>query len=338
MRKFYALLAGLFCLAGSNISARNSTPDVANFTFVVNAPNNDVVFTNTSILSTIGTTPGLRRAIWSFGDGSRAITPPLDGTQHHYQSAGTYTVCLRIFSYTPNLNDSVLTGEVCKTVVIESICRAGFETAATASTPLGRYFIAQPSHNQNKKPVRICWAFGDGRDTCIQYLTSYTGAYSVNHVYAQPGNYNVCVTIQYDAGCQAQSCHLVEIIAPDACAANFERVEIGSTVNPQTAIFRALPSHNHDKKPVRICWTFGDGSSRFGAISFSGGNRRRRGDRLRQEHVERVRRVRIAEAIDRHRQHESLGDAGAEIIALILVGIHHHVIVGAIYCADRGVV
>ena len=203
MRKFYALLAGLFmCLAVSNISAQTSTPDVANFTFVVNAPNNDVVFTNTSTISTIG---GFRRAFWSFGDGTVAITPPLAGTQHHYQSAGTYTVCLKIFRYEPNLNDSVLTAQICKTVVIETNCRANFESPgiSTSNTPLGRYFVAQPWHNQNKKPTRICWTFGDGRDTCIQYPANYTGVYGVFHLYSQPGNYNVCVTIQYDGGCHA---------------------------------------------------------------------------------------------------------------------------------------
>ena len=260
MRKLYALLAGLFmCLAGSNISAQISTPDVANFTFVVNAPTNDVVFTNTSVLSNVGTTPSLRRAYWSFGDGTGVMTPPLAGTQHHYQSAGTYTVCLKIYRYSPNLNDSTLSGQICKTVVIETICRANFESLATSANPLGRYFVAQLWHNQNKKPVRICWTFGDGRDTCIQYPANYNGVYGVHHLYAQPGNYNVCVNIQYEGGCQAQSCRTIEIIEPDNCRANFERLEIATTANPLTATFKALPWHNNNKKPVRICWEFGDG-------------------------------------------------------------------------------
>ncbi len=260
MRKFYALLAGLFmCLAGSNISAQISTPDVANFTFVVNAPNNDVVFTNTSTISTAG---GFRRAFWSFGDGSGVMTPPLAGTQHHYQSAGTYTVCLKIFRYEPNLNDSVLTAQICKTVVIETICRANFESTgiSTSNTPLGRHFVALPWHNQNKKPVRICWTFGDGRDTCIQYPANYTGVYGVFHLYTQPGNYNVCVTIQYDGGCHAQSCRVIEIIVPDICRANFERLPLTSSNNPLSVVYKALPWHNNNKKPARICWQFGDGT------------------------------------------------------------------------------
>ena len=258
MRKLYFLLATLFLsLAGNNVLAQTGATDVANFTFVVNAPNNDVVFTNTSTLST---PDGYRRAFWSFGDGHSVMTQPLQGTQHHYQSAGTYTVCLKIFRYQPNSTDSVLTAQICKTVVIETICRAGFESPATTPTTQGRYFIAQPWHNQNKKPVRICWYFGDGRDTCIQYPANFTGQYAVHHLYAQPGNYNVCVKIQYEGGCEAQNCRTIEVISvPDICGANFERVEVAGTNNPLSVYYKALPSHNNNKKPVRICWTFGDG-------------------------------------------------------------------------------
>ncbi len=255
MRKLYALLAGLL-LSLASINAKTVTPDVANFTFVVDAPNNNLVFTNTS---TIGSEPGERKAFWSFGDGSGQMTGPLQGTQHHYQSAGTYNVCLRIYRYRPNLNDSVLSAEVCKTVVIETVCHANFQTLSVASSPLGKYFVAQPFHNQNKKPVRICWQFGDGRDTCINYQTTYNGPYAVYHLYSQPGNYNVCVNILYDGGCQANHCHNVQVGNPDSCRADFERLPPVANANPLHATFKALPWHSNNKPPVYICWKFGDG-------------------------------------------------------------------------------
>jgi PKD repeat protein len=258
MRKLSALLlAWLFiCLAGSKLSAQTSSPDVANFTFVVTAPNNNVVFTNTS---TLGAEPGERQAVWTFGDGNSATTGPLQGTQHTYQTAGTYTVCLKIYRRSPNGTAPVLSAQICKTVVIETTCRANFESPGTTSSPTGRYFVAIPWHNENKKPVRICWNFGDGRDTCIQYPASHTGAYAVFHQYAQPGTYNVCVNILYDGGCQATKCNTITITEPDNCRADFERIQVSPTVNPLHATFKALPWHNNDKKPVRICWTFGDG-------------------------------------------------------------------------------
>jgi PKD repeat protein len=259
MRKLYALLAGfLLSLAGNNILANAVPPDVANFTFTIN-PGNNVDFTNTSVL---GSEPGLRKAFWSFGDGTGAVTPPLQGIQHHYQAAGTYTVCLKIFRYLNNLNDSVLSAQICKTIVLQNsaVCGANFETVNVASTPLGKYFVAQPSHSQNKKPVRICWTFGDGRDTCIQYASTYTGPYGVHHAYTQSGNYNVCVNILYEGGCQAQNCRTVQIGNPDSCRADFERLPVTTGTTPLNATFKALPWHNNNKKPARICWEFGDGT------------------------------------------------------------------------------
>lgn len=257
MRKRIVLLAGIFlCLVG-NLSAQTVTPDVANFSFTVNAATNDVVFTNTSVL---GNAPGNRKAFWHFGDGSVTQTGPLQGTQHHYANAGTYTVCLKIYRYGFNSNDSVLTASECRTITLSSaVCTANFESPGTTPTGgPGRYFVAEPGHSQNKKPVRICWNFGDGRDTCIQYPASYTGPYGVYHLYNNPGNYNVCVNILYDGGCQATKCKIVEVTGADSCRANFERIELASTANPLQATFKALPWHSNNKKPVYICWSFGD--------------------------------------------------------------------------------
>ncbi|NOT51751.1 MAG: PKD domain-containing protein, partial [Chitinophagaceae bacterium] len=247
-------------LAGTNNANTQPAviPDTANFTLVINAPTNTVVFTNTS---TIGNLPGPRKAYWHFGDGAVQQTPPLQGTQHQYTAPGTYTVCLKIYRYFPNNNDSVLTSQICKTLVIQpsAVCQANFTTVNVASTPLGKYFVAQPSHSQNKKPVRICWNFGDGQDTCIQYPTSYTGNYGVYHQYTQPGLYNVCVNILYEGGCQANKCNNVQVGNPDSCRADFERLPVSATANPLTVIYKALPWHNNNKKPTRICWDFGDG-------------------------------------------------------------------------------
>jgi PKD repeat protein len=264
MRKIYFLLA---CLFTQFSIAFAKSPDVANFTFSVDAPSFNVAFANTS---TLGNEPGNRIAFWSFGDGTNQTTDALHGTQHHYSTAGTYTVCLKIYRYRSNI-DSVVSAEVCKTVVIESLCGADFERlpGASANNPLRVEFRALPLSSNNKKPSKICWTFGDGRDTCINYPENYTGVYTVNHTYLHSDQYEVCVKINYYGGCEARKCKLILVFVPDSCNAGFIRQPGASANNPLRTEFRALPWHSNNKKPSKICWTFGDG--RDTCINYSDG-------------------------------------------------------------------
>jgi hypothetical protein len=97
-----------------------------------------------------------------------------------------------------------------------------------------------------------------GQDTCINYTNAYTGQYVVAHNYQHTGLYEVCVKILYFGGCEARKCKPVQIgERPDSCRADFERIL--TNANPLRVYFRALPWHNNNKKPARICWQFGDG-------------------------------------------------------------------------------
>ncbi|MES1216706.1 MAG: PKD domain-containing protein [Bacteroidota bacterium] len=266
MRKLYALLAWL-CISLVSIPtiAQQPTTDVANFAFSVDASNNNVVFSNTTI---IGDLYGERHAIWTFGDGTSQRTGLHDGTQHHYSTAGTYTVCLKIYRFSNNTNDSVLSAQECKTIVIESLCRANFEFRDSVAhiDPLKHLvrFWAIPFNNSNKPVTQVCWNFGDGSDTCINFSPNIppTSALAIQHTYYQQGPYNVCVKIKYLDGCIAEKCKsvILQNIPPDECNADFEKVQVISTVNPLRTYFKALPKHNNNKKPAVICWTFGDGT------------------------------------------------------------------------------
>ena len=258
MRKLYALLVGLIIgLTGIQATPRPFTADVANFTFTIDATNHNVFFVNTSVL---GNEPGDRKAYWNFGDGVILQTPPLAGTQHHYNNIGTYTVCLSIYRYRSNPHDSVLSAQICKTVVIQDSCRADFERIQpnSSANPLTVTYKALPWHHNNNRPARICWQFGDGRDTCIPYLNVYHGQYTVTHTYAYPGLYEVCVKILYQGGCEARKCKTLQVGRLDTCGADFERVQ-SSANNPLQAYFVAIPHHNNNRKPARVCWQFGDG-------------------------------------------------------------------------------
>lgn len=265
MRKLYALLAGLCFVLTAIPGHAQPANDVANFTFAINAPDNHVVFTNTSTLSNA---PGIRRARWEFGDGTQQWTLPLAGTQHHYQSPGTYTVCLKIYRFNTNTNDSVLSASICKTLTIETICRANFEyrDSLVSTDPLKHLvrFRAIPFHNGNKPVTQVCWKFGDGTDTCINYSPNNPAPnlLTVQHTYYQQGPYNACVRIKYLGDCVAEKCKLVVLQQPpaDSCRADFVRLPLTTVNNPLQVAFKALPWHNKNKKPARICWKFGDGT------------------------------------------------------------------------------
>jgi PKD repeat protein len=254
MRKFYLL----FTLILGFLSHEGLTQDHANFNFSI-GPNNVVNFSNTSVLQSTE----LRRAHWFFGDGTKQVTSPLAGTQHQYANGGVYTVCLKIYKYTSAAaTDSFVTADICKVVTLQNTvadsCGADFTLQPVTASPLSRIFVAAPFHNHTKKPLKICWQFGDGHDTCIYYTTASTGPYTVKHTYAAPGQYNMCVKINYDGGCEKQKCKLETVSLPVVNTCSVQVNEVATTSNILDRHFYATPMLN--AVPLKICWYFGDGT------------------------------------------------------------------------------
>jgi len=202
-----------------------------------------------------------KQICWKFGDGKdTCIQYPEDYTgsylvRHTYREPGQYEVCVKILYY------GGCEAHKCKVIHVGEFCHADFEKLLvnTTDNPLVAHFKALPFHSLNKKPKKICWTFGDGRDTCIEYPENYTGLYGVRHEYERPGRYEVCVKILYYGGCEARKCKVIQIGEPIRCKADFERIPISTTDNPLHVAFKALPWHIEDKKPKEICWKFGDG-------------------------------------------------------------------------------
>jgi len=139
-------------------------------------------------------------------------------------------------------------------------CKADFERIpiSTTNNPLQVAFRAIPSHINNKNPKEICWKFGDGKDTCIQYGEDYSGPYVVHHRYDRPGNYEVCVKILYFGGCEAKKCEVVKVEAPGECRVKL--FELTPSITSLVRGFFASPWSSENKRPVRVCWYFGDGT------------------------------------------------------------------------------
>ncbi len=198
---------------------------------------------------------------WKFGDGTDTCIQYPENYQgpysviHHYQQPGAYEVCVKI------VYQGGCEARKCKEVIVGEFCRADFEKLLLNSSvsPLHVTFKALPWHSQNKKPKKICWTFGDGKDTCIEYSPNYTGPYYVRHKYREAGIYEVCVKIFYYGGCEATKCKRVQIGRRDECKADFEKLSVTTVNHPLTAVFKALPWHSNNKKPKTIFWKFGDG-------------------------------------------------------------------------------
>jgi hypothetical protein len=138
-------------------------------------------------------------------------------------------------------------------------CSADFERGPNPGTsPLTVGLKALPWNNNNRKPARVCWNFGDGRDTCINYPENYTGLYNVVHRYLQPGQYEVCVKIFYYGGCEARKCKTI-VVSPPPVNCTVRLFEITPSITSLVRGFMAIPSSTPPSRPVRICWYFGDG-------------------------------------------------------------------------------
>jgi hypothetical protein len=203
------------------------------------------------------------RVCWSFGEGGRGDTcinyaETYTGQYvavHEYLHPGLYQVCVHIQYY------GGCEANKCKAIQIgvPDTCGADFERLQPVPTSLSVYLKALPSHNNNRKPSQVCWHFGDGHDTCINYAESFTGQYVISHLYAHPGQYQVCVQITYYGGCVATKCKPIQVGGvPDTCGADFERL-LTPGANPLFAYYKALPQHSNNRKPSKVCWHFGDG-------------------------------------------------------------------------------
>jgi len=196
---------------------------------------------------------------WNFGDGHDTCIkydPTLSNNYavyHSYAKPGQYNVCTRV------RYQGGCVSEYCHVISTGDECKADFTMEPVTASPLSRHFVAQPWHIQQKKPVRVCWDFGDGVSECKQYLTSNTEPYAINHIYTRPGQYNVCVSILYDGGCESKNCKAIVIETPpapaDSCFVNV--FEVATNLNSLERHFYA--GTMQDRRPEKICWIFGDG-------------------------------------------------------------------------------
>ena len=224
--------------AFTNIRVGNNkaTPDFV-FTKIPPCESLTIRYTNISTITTGSFGP--RTFVWDYGDGSPKDTVGFTPDRiHTYSAPGTYLVKLYIFDTSfCNSPDSII-----KEIRLNPLVKAQFKTPASGCAPYTAIF-----ENTSLAGTDFLWDFGDG--------TTST-AISPQHLYVNPGVYNVRLTAT-----DTSTCNRVDTSA-------FFRITV---VSKPTASFTWAPDPPLENTPVqftntsigatRYIWYFGDGDS-----------------------------------------------------------------------------
>ena len=151
---------------------------------------NQVRFKDNGVTNTL--TNAVIERHWVFGDGSFQSTYDVDSVDHLYSSSGQYSACvIRVIADTTR-NIIYCEDTTCLSFNISggttNFCSALFDldSAQSGGSSLVVYNLSTPAHNNANYVTSYDWDFGDG-GTSAQAFPVYS--------YAQPGAYNVCLTI-----------------------------------------------------------------------------------------------------------------------------------------------
>lgn len=200
-----------------------------------------IIFTNLT-----APTSATAHYIWKFGDGttSNDVNP-----SHVYAQEGNYTVCL-VVETANNCRK-----EVCKQVEVRCDAPCNIEPAFTWKRDSSncKRIIFTNLTAPTTTAAHFIWKFGDG-----------TSSNDVNpsHVYAQEGNYTVCLVIETANNCRKEVCKVVEVrcpTPPPICnvhakfewrrdSAQWNKVWFNNLSQPIPNIWRTY-------------WSYGDGTS-----------------------------------------------------------------------------
>lgn len=176
---------------------------------------------------------------WDFGDG---VTSTLQNPVHVYTQSGVFYACLTIADSAGNC-----TSTTCDTIVIQGggnpTCQAGFTWTYNGNAVV----FADGSTSSPGQIIGWTWDFGDG--------TTSNNANPV-HTYANPGLYNVCLTIFTSDSCSSTSCNQLQASGGGPmCSADF----IWS-FNGNSVVFTDQSSSS-TAQVVSWTWDLGDGTT-----------------------------------------------------------------------------
>ncbi len=234
MKKIFTLLLVFTAMLSSTVFAQCN----AEFTFTVN--------NNTGTVQFIPVNNSAVQHQWSFGDG----TSGFEATPSHLYAPGAYNVVHVVTAYSPNdsnLVECIDSSVRWVTVTSAAPCNlnASFTFTRDSIQPNKVYF-SNLSTGGNPNTVTY-WNFGDGS-------VSYDN--NPIHLFPSSGVYAVCLTIQRDERCAADTCGLVQVQVP-ACnlTVNYSFAADSSNRNLIHFINLSTPLSPGDS----VLWNFGDG-------------------------------------------------------------------------------
>lgn len=189
------------------------------------------------------------RHAWSFGDGSAAVGPSVT---HAYVGAGTYRVVLNV---TDNLG--AIRADTTEVEVASApdnappVAEANGPYEAVDGTLIS--FSSAGSSDPDGTIVGFAWDFGDGAEGSGPAPT---------RTYAEPGTFNVTLTVTDDVGATATDQAQVTVTEPapnDPPVAEANGPYEGTVGSPIG--FTSAGSDDADGTIVEFAWDFGDGGS-----------------------------------------------------------------------------
>ena len=184
---------------------------------------------------------------WDFGDGSAGSGASV---QYAYDRPGTFRVTLTV---TDDSGSSTSTASDLVTVVVNAppVAQAGEDQIVTSSEVR---FDAAASEDPDGAIARFAWDFGDG--------TTGEGKAPV-HVYRQPGDYRVRLTVTDDSGtARSTATDSLRVLVNQAPIADAGRDQIGAP--GQELDFSGVGSLDPDGDVVEYSWDFQDGATASG--------------------------------------------------------------------------
>lgn len=200
--------------------------------------------------STIGffgfTTPASTGYHWNFGDGTQG-----DGMNpvHTYPEPGEYHACLSAWYWNQGTQDTCW-AEHCQWIYVNSDSPCDSLEAHFVWEPAGpNAFQFQDASFTNGQDVSYMWSFGDGQ---------FSDDGSPVHTFAEPGQYQVCLTItalNSPDSCSSTTCQIITVQGGgspcDGLTAEFASTVTGYSVAVQAGF---------NPPGTTFEWHFGDGT------------------------------------------------------------------------------